>query len=63
MAAGDHLVYDTKAAAGRALLDLSWCYSVLCTNQLKLLWVNFCIGGYMYYIGATVSSRGGASFF
>ena len=44
-------------------VGLSWCDSVLCANQLILLWVNFCVGEYMYYIGAIVSSHDGACFF
>ena len=47
----------------RLFVGLSWCDSVLCSNQLILLWVYFCVGAYMYYIGATVSSYGGVSFF
>ena len=47
----------------RLFMGLSWCGSVLCANQLILLWVNLYVGGYMYYIGAIVSSHGGAYFF
>ena len=47
----------------RLFVGLSWRDSMLCVNQLTLLWINFSIDGYMYYIGAIVLSHGGDSFF